>query len=149
MVLRRGGGLVADQPLQHHHQAAHPLAERTVGVLLQEGQQLGSDLDHHGGHVVSGQGVAVVQVHHRVLQVAEGGGDRVMTSSVALNIRLFKAPSATRSAVLADLETSYLLEMKPQSSSVNPFTICFVLILAFCASFSCFLPISAVFCIVL
>lgn len=67
---------MADESLQHHQQAARPLAQRTVGVLLQEGQELRSDLGQHGGHVVSGQGVAVVQVHHGVLQVAEGGDEK-------------------------------------------------------------------------
>ena len=66
-------GLVADEALQHHHEAPRPLAERAVGVLLQEGEELWSDLGQHGRHVVSGQGVAVVQVHHGVLQVAEQG----------------------------------------------------------------------------
>lgn len=63
---------MADESLHHHQQAAHCLAERTVGFLLQEGQELRSDLGQHGSNVVSGQGVAVVQVHHSLLQVAGG-----------------------------------------------------------------------------
>lgn len=66
---------MADEALQHHHQAARPLAERAVGVLLQEGVELRPDLGQHRGHVVSGQRVAVVQIHHGVLQVAETGTD--------------------------------------------------------------------------
>lgn len=62
--------LVADEALQHHHEAPCPLAQGAVGVLLQESEQLGPDLRQHGGHVVSGQRVTVVQVHQRVLQVA-------------------------------------------------------------------------------
>lgn len=62
---------MVDESLQHHHQAPRPLAERTVGVLLQEGEELRSDLGQHGGHVVPGQGVAVVQVYYGILQVAE------------------------------------------------------------------------------
>lgn len=62
--------LVADEALEHHHEAPRPLAQGAVGVLLQESEQLGPDLGQHGGHVVSGQRVAVIQVHHRVLQVA-------------------------------------------------------------------------------
>lgn len=62
--------LVADEALQHHHEAPCPLAQGAVGVLLQESEQLGPDLGQHGGHVVPGQRVAVVQVHHCVLQVA-------------------------------------------------------------------------------
>lgn len=73
-------GLVADEPLQHHHQAPRPLAERAVGVLLQEGEELRSDLGQHGGHVVPRQRVAVVQVHHCVLQVAERGQRGTETS---------------------------------------------------------------------
>lgn len=63
-------GLVVDDTLQHHHEAPRPLAKRAVGVLLQEGKQLGPDLGQHGGHVVSCQWVAVVQIHHCILQVA-------------------------------------------------------------------------------
>ena len=63
------GGLVIDESLQHHHQAPRPLGEWAVGVLLQEGKQLRSDLGQHGGHVVSCEGVAVVQIHHGILQV--------------------------------------------------------------------------------
>lgn len=66
-----GGGLVADEALQHHDQAPRPLGKRVLGVLLQKCDQLGSDLCQHGGHVVTGQGVAVVQIHHCILQVAE------------------------------------------------------------------------------
>lgn len=62
--------LVADEALEHHHEAPRPLAQGAVGVLLQESEQLGPDLGQHGGHVVSSQRVAVIQVHHRVLQVA-------------------------------------------------------------------------------
>lgn len=62
--------LVADEALEHHHEAPRPLAQGAVGVLLQESEQLGPDLGQHGGHVVSGQRVAVIQVHHRILQVA-------------------------------------------------------------------------------
>lgn len=65
-----GEELVADEALEHHHEAPRPLAQGAVGVLLQESEQLGPDLGQHGGHVVSGQRVAVIQVHHRVLQVA-------------------------------------------------------------------------------
>lgn len=65
------GGLVADETLQHHHQAPRPLAERAVWVLLQEGKELRSDLGQHRGHVVSSQRVAVVQIHHCILQVAD------------------------------------------------------------------------------
>lgn len=61
---------MVDEALQHHHQAPRPLAERAVRVLLQEGEQLRPDLGQHGGHVVSRQRVAVVQIHHGVLQVA-------------------------------------------------------------------------------
>lgn len=66
-------GLVVDETLQHHHQASRPLGERAVGVLLQEGEEFRSDLGQHGGHVVSCQGVTVVQVHHCILQVARQG----------------------------------------------------------------------------
>lgn len=66
-------GLVVDETLQHHHEAPRPLAERAVGVLLQEGKQLGPDLGQHSGHVVSCQRVAVVQIHHCILQVAGQG----------------------------------------------------------------------------
>lgn len=62
--------LVVDEALQHHHQAPRPLAERAVGVLLQEGEELRPDLGQHRSHVVSCQRVAVVQIHHRILQVA-------------------------------------------------------------------------------
>lgn len=68
---RRSEGLVVDESLQHHHQAPRPLAEEAVGVLLQEGEELRSDLGQHWRHVVSGQGVAVVQVHYCILQVTE------------------------------------------------------------------------------
>lgn len=61
---------MADEALQHHHEAPRPLAQGAVGVLLQESEQLGPDLGQHGRHVVSGQRVAVVQVHQSVLQVA-------------------------------------------------------------------------------
>lgn len=64
---------MADETLQHHHQAPRPLAERAVWVLLQEGKELRSDLGQHRGHVVSSQRVAVVQIHHCILQVAEQG----------------------------------------------------------------------------
>lgn len=47
-----------------------------MGVLLQEGKELWSDLGQHGRHVVSGQGVAVVQIHYRILQVAKKEGKR-------------------------------------------------------------------------
>lgn len=66
-------GLVADESLQHHHQAPRPLAEWAVGVLLQEGKELRSDLGQHGGHVVSCQRITVVQIHHCVLQVTAQG----------------------------------------------------------------------------
>lgn len=62
---------MVDEALQHHHEAPGPLAERAVGILLQEGEQLRPDLSQHRGHVVPGQRVAVVQVHEGVLQVAD------------------------------------------------------------------------------
>lgn len=65
--------LVVDETLQHHHQAPRPLTQRALGVLLQEGKELRSDLGQHGGHVVSCQWVAMVQIHHCILQVAEQG----------------------------------------------------------------------------
>lgn len=65
-----GTRLLADQALQHHHQAPRFLAEGAVGVVLQEGKQLLSNLGQYSGHVVSCQRVIVVQVHHSVLQVA-------------------------------------------------------------------------------
>lgn len=61
---------MADETLQHHHEAPPPSAEYAVRVLLQESEQLGPDLGHHGSHVVSCQWVAVVQIHHCILQVA-------------------------------------------------------------------------------
>lgn len=71
-VSRVGGGArpLIDEALQHHHEAPRLLAQRAVRVVLQEGEQLLSDLGQNSGHVVSGQGVGVVQVHHGVLQVA-------------------------------------------------------------------------------
>jgi len=84
-ALRRrslGGRLVADEPLQHHHEAPRPLAERAVGVLLQEGEQLRPHLGQHGGHVVSGQRVAVVQIHHGILQVAARGQTKAPVTSL-------------------------------------------------------------------
>lgn len=71
---------MVDETLQHHHQAPRPLAEQVVGVLLQEGKELRPDLGQHGGHVVSGQRVAVVQVHHCILQVAGQGHRGTETS---------------------------------------------------------------------
>lgn len=73
-------GLVVDETLQHHHQAPRPLAEWAVGILLQEGKELRSDLGQHGGHVVSCQRVAVIQIHHCILQVAERGHRGTETS---------------------------------------------------------------------
>lgn len=66
-------GLVVDKTLQHHHQAPRPLAERAVGVLLQEGKDLRSDLGQHGRHVVSCQGVTMVKIHYCILQVTAQG----------------------------------------------------------------------------
>lgn len=62
--------LLADEALQHHHEAPRFLAEGAVGLLLQEGKQLLSNLGQHSGHVVSCQRVSVVQIHHSILQVA-------------------------------------------------------------------------------
>lgn len=81
-------GLLIDEALQHHHEAPRLLAQRAVRVLLQEGEQLLSDLGQDGGHVVLGQRVGAVQVHHRVLQVAAqrdrsaqtGGGGAAATA---------------------------------------------------------------------
>lgn len=64
------GRPLIDEALQHHHQAPRLLAQGAVRVVLQEGKQLLSDLGQNSGHVVSGQGVGVVQIHHSVLQVA-------------------------------------------------------------------------------
>lgn len=69
-VLARGARLLIDEALQHHHEAPRLLAQGAVGVVLQEGKQLLSDLGQNSGHVVSGQWVSVVQIHHGVLQVA-------------------------------------------------------------------------------
>lgn len=66
--------LLGDQALQHHHQATRPFAERAVRVQLQELEQLLSHLRQHRAHVVPGHRVAVVQVHHRVLQVTANMG---------------------------------------------------------------------------
>lgn len=73
-----GSRLLADQALQHHHEAARLLAEGAVGVVLQEGEQLLSNLRQHRGHVVSCQRVVVVQIHHSVLQVAAQTDGKVL-----------------------------------------------------------------------
>lgn len=83
----RGGGLPrapgspplgharSDQALQHDHQAACRLAQRVVGFHLEELEELLPHLAHDRAHVVPGDGVTVVQVHHGLLQVTEGQKD--------------------------------------------------------------------------
>lgn len=85
--------LVVDESLKHHQQAARPLAQRAVGVLLQEGDELWPHLGQNRRHVVSGQGVAVVQVHHRVLQVAEGERKQTEVSEAKERLNGNRVPS--------------------------------------------------------
>lgn len=42
-----GQRLVVDQSLQHHHEAARPLAQCAVGILLQVGEEFGPNLGQH------------------------------------------------------------------------------------------------------
>lgn len=60
------GALVIDQALQHHHEAPCTLAQRAVGVLLQEVEELLSYLGQHCRHVVSGDWISMIQVHHSI-----------------------------------------------------------------------------------
>lgn len=62
---------MVDQALQHHHEAPCTLAHRAVGVLLQEQEELLSYLGQHCGHVVSGDGISVVKVHHSIFEIAD------------------------------------------------------------------------------
>lgn len=109
----RNAGLVVDQTLQHHHEAPCSLAECAVGVLLQEGKQFRPDLGQHGGHVVSRQWVTVVQIHHRILQVA-GQGHRLTERSEdkCLKVPVKKILSTVGRSSIESLLSAFLLNME-------------------------------------